>query len=201
MNIWFFAGRAWLSAALNVQCYIFICIYIYIYVCVCVWVCVCVGMLPPCCSDGQQAHCLWCCAVYIGELQLVDLSLLHCVLNSIVSSVHQCATSACVRLWPGPSWRICDWRVLVVVGANLTKRRTCEEGEDEGRKRDQNLSVLSDWVVLDSTVSTFHKELQESREGGRGDLLMYTVPVLERVCVFVCVYAHVTHSNHLNYFL
>lgn len=40
-----------------------------------------------------------------------------------------------------------------------------EEGEDEGRKRDQNPSVFSDWVILDSTVSTFHKELQKTRQG------------------------------------
>ena len=68
-----------------------------------------------------------------------------------------------------------------VTGGGPCKQETYEEGEDEGRKRDQNLSVFSDWVILDSTVSTFHKELQKTREGGRGDLLMYTVPVFECV--------------------
>lgn len=54
-----------------------------------------------------------------------------------------------------------------------------------GEKRDQNLSVLSDWVIGDGSVSTFHKELQKNREGGGGDLLMYTVSCL--ACARACV--------------
>ena len=73
-------------------------------------------------------------------------------------------------------------------------------------KRDQNLSVCSDWVILDSTVSTFRTELQKSREGGSGDIFdVYVTNVLvrahTRVCVCVCVHMSATHSNHLNYFL
>lgn len=64
-----------------------------------------------------------------------------------------------------------------------------------GEKRDQNLSAFSDWVIGDSSVSTFYKELQKNREGGGSDLLMYTVCccMCARVCVFVsvcvCVFA------------
>lgn len=54
-----------------------------------------------------------------------------------------------------------------------------------GEKRDQNLSAFSDWVIGDSSVSTFYKELQKNREGGGSDLLMYTVCCCVCVCVFV----------------
>ena len=58
-----------------------------------------------------------------------------------------------------------------------------------GEKRHQNLSAFSDWVIGDSSVSTFYKELQKNREGGGSDLLMYTVccSVCVHVCVCVCV--------------
>lgn len=63
-----------------------------------------------------------------------------------------------------------------------------EEREDERRERDQNLSVLSDWVIPDGTVSTLHKELQENREGACGDLLMYIVLGFECACMCVSAY-------------
>lgn len=63
-----------------------------------------------------------------------------------------------------------------------------EEREDERRERDPNLSVLSDWVIPDSTVSTLHKELQGNREGACGDLLMYIVRGFECACMCVSVY-------------
>lgn len=87
-----------------------------------------------------------------------------------------------------------------MTGGGHCKQETYEEEEDEGRKRDQNVSVFSDWVILDGTVSTFRKQLQKTREGGRGDLLMYTV-LYQCLIVCVCVRVYVTHSNHLNYFL
>ena len=169
----------------------------------CVCVCVCVGMLPPCCSDGQQAHCLWCCAVYIGELQLVDLSLLHCVLNSIVSSVHQCATSACVRLWPGPSWRICDRRGggRRYEQENLRGRRRW--GEKEGSK-----SLCVQWLGCSRQHCQHFPQRVAGKQGRAvGEIFWcilyqcWSVCVCVCVCVCMCVCTHVTHSNHLNYFL
>lgn len=56
-----------------------------------------------------------------------------------------------------------------------------------GEKRDQNLSAFSDWVIGDSSVSTFYKELQKNREGGGSDLLMYTVCCSVCVCVRACM--------------
>lgn len=70
-----------------------------------------------------------------------------------------------------------------------------------GEKRDQNLSAFSDWVIGDSSVSTFYKELQKNREGGGSDLLMYTVCccMCACVCVFVsvcvCVFARERESS------
>lgn len=83
---------------------------------------------------GTAGYCLWCCADYIAELQLVDLSLLHCVasaLCSIVSLVHQYATSACVILWPGTVWGICDWRGTLQTGGQWGRRKW---GEKEASK-------------------------------------------------------------------
>lgn len=57
-----------------------------------------------------------------------------------------------------------------------------------GEKTDQNLSVFSDWVILDSNISTFQTELQKSKEGGRGDLFdVYCMCFRVRTYTLVCV--------------
>lgn len=156
------------------------------------------GYNPALLFRWTAGYCLWCCAVYIGELWL--LLICHCCImlpelfTQLCLSVHQYATSACVRLWPGP--RMKDlW-----LEGDLANRGPRRKDKMRREKRDQNLSVCSDWVILDSTVSTFRTELQKSREGGSGDIFdEHATSVWVRMCV--CAHMSATHSNHLNYFL
>lgn len=48
----------------------------HIYKCISTSVC---GYITALLFRWTAGYCLWCCAVCVGELQLVDLSLLHCV--------------------------------------------------------------------------------------------------------------------------
>lgn len=160
-------------------------------------VCVCLSVhvyITELLLRRTAGYCLWCCAVYTGELKLVDLSLLHCVAgapHSIVSLVHQYATSACVTLWLGSEWGICDWRGTLQTG-DLWGRRRWEE--KEGSK---SLCIL--WLGYSRQHCQHFPQRVAGKQGGwRGRSFdVYCTSVCE--CLCVCV--QVTHSNHLNYFL
>lgn len=73
------------------------CIYRNLYMCVyaCMWL-----YYHPAIQMDSRLLSLMLCRLYWGAPALLDLSLLHCVArvrHSAVSSVHQYATSACVR--------------------------------------------------------------------------------------------------------
>lgn len=139
------------------------------------------------------------CCYYDWQQAIVCDALLSVLRSSSLLIYHSCIVVLFTRLYLGcanmPPLHVSHWAWALYEGFVTGGEPYKQEGEDEQRKVHQNLFVSSDRVILDSTVSTFHQELQITREVARGDVHIYCT------CVHVCVWVHITHPNHLNYFL
>lgn len=159
-----------------------LCFYIYIYL-QCTYVCV-GGHIAALQMDSRLL------SVMLSLLWSSSLLIYHsCIVLPVLSTrfyllVHQYATSACVRLWPGPVWGICDWR------GTVQKGDLWEEGEDEEKKRGSK-SLCLQWLGYSRQHCQHFPQRVAGNQGGAvlgRDLLMYTVQVCGCVCVRTCTW-------------
>lgn len=151
----------------------------------CVWLCVCGCVWVHVFCVRFRTNSTVCDAVpAISSLLIYGSRIVLPELTTQLSLAHQWARPAWVRLKRVPPWL-----------QDLT-----EPGPQRrwGTGRRQRLASFSDWVTLDRPVSTLHKELKKILMGGGEE-------PFNVYCTSVCKggggLQHVTHSNHLNYFL
>jgi len=138
---------------------------------ICLYVYVCFTLL----FRWTTGYCMWCCAIYIGELSFVDLSLPHCCHSSPLDCI--CGAPMChlcmCHIVTGSVWGICDWR-------GTLKTVDLEKMSEKERSKSFCISVIGLFSAALSALSR-----KSCRILGRvmGEIFW----CIQYECVYVCV--------------